>query len=171
MFKADGFQGRMLNVMSDWSSSLPTSEAQGSNVATLTGSHELDFAVARGGCFYGWNKQSGGLRIRGGSAYSYYVGIETAGLAIPGAPRPLKALCVVPFGMEEGTQTDVPSGEIGLVVGQPVSFRFFRSNSRHSDQPGLVLERWAEEELLETDSADCDVDDGWIRRSLRSGQV
>jgi len=149
VFKADGFKDRMLNVMSDWSA---TEDAATSNVAQLTGSDDLDFSVARGGCFYGWNKQSGGLRIRGGSAYSYYVGIETAGLAIPGAPRPLKALCVVPFGMEEGTQSDVPSGEIGLVVGQPVSFRFFRSNSRHTDQPGLVLDRWTEEELLETDA-------------------
>ncbi len=151
VFKADGFKDRMLGVMSDWSGSLPTGDEQSSNVKTLKGSEDLDFAVARGGCFYGWNKQSGGLRIRGGSAYSYYVGIETAGLAIPGAPRPLKALCVVPFGMEEGTQVAVPSGEIGLVVGQPVSFRFFRSNARQEDQPGLVLDRWTEEELLETD--------------------
>ncbi len=155
VFKADGFQDRMLNVMSDWTNSwnagaVGDADAP-SSVEPLTGSHDLDFAVARGGCFYGWNKHSGGLRIRGGSAYSYYVGIETAGLAIPGAPRPLKALCVVPFGMEEGTQVSVPSGEIGLVVGQPVSFRFFRSNSRPSDQPGLVLERWNEDELLETD--------------------
>ncbi len=151
VFKANGFQDRMLSVMSEWSDPLPASDRQNPNVVSLTGSHDLDFAVARGSCFYGWNKQSGGLRIRGGSAYSYYIGIETAGLAIPGAPRPLKALCVVPFGMEEGTQAEVPSGEIGLVVGQPVSFRFFRSNSRQSDQPGLVLERWTEEELLETD--------------------
>ncbi len=152
VFKADGFQDRMLSVMSDWFGSLPSSDDKDSNVVALTGSHDLDFAVARGGCFYGWNKQSGGLRIRGGSAYSYYVGIETAGLAIPGAPRPLKALCVVPFGMEEGTQADVPSAEIGLIVGQPVSFRFFRSNSRHADQPGLMLDRWTEDELLETDA-------------------
>ena len=151
VFKADGFKDRMLDVMSDWSGNLPSSEQQSNRVTSLTGSEDLDFSVARGGCFYGWNKQSGGLRIRGGSAYSYYVGIETAGLAIPGAPRPLKALCVVPFGMEEGTQAVVPSGEIGLVVGQPVSFRFFRSNSRQQDQPGLVLDRWTEEELLETD--------------------
>ena len=151
VFKADGFKDRMLDVMSDWSGNLPSSEQQSNRVTSLTGSEDLDFSVARGGCFYGWNKQSGGLRIRGGSAYSYYVGIETAGLAIPGAPRPLKALCVVPFGMEEGTQAVVPSGEIGLVVGQPVSFRFFRSNSRQEDQPGLVLDRWTEEELLETD--------------------
>ena len=49
-----------------------------------------------------------GVRIRGGAPRSYYVGIETAGLAIPGMPRPLKALCVVPFGMEEGTEVEVP---------------------------------------------------------------
>ena len=154
VFKADGFQDRMLSVMSDWTKSLNTAESgqeQEPAVQTLTGSHDLDFAVARGGCFYGWNKHSGGLRIRGGSAYSYYVGIETAGLAIPGAPRPLKALCVVPFGMEEGTQANVPSAEIGLVVGQPVGFRFFRSNSRQTDQPGMMLEHWSEEELSETD--------------------
>ena len=46
---------------------------------------------------------------------AYYVGIETAGLAIPGAPRPLTALCVAPIGMEEGSETDIPSEEIGLV--------------------------------------------------------
>ena len=34
---------------------------------------------------------------------SYYVGIESAMPAVPGMPAPLKALCVVPFGMEEGT--------------------------------------------------------------------
>jgi hypothetical protein len=80
------------------------------------------------------------------------VGIETAGLAIPGAPRPLRALCVVPFGMEEGSSVDVPSGEIGLVLGEPASFRFFSSNVRQSDRPGVVLPEIDDEELAETDS-------------------
>jgi hypothetical protein len=150
VFKADGFQQRMLDVIGHWG---PANDAnQGPDkVERLLGGQDLDFAVARGACYYGANKLSGGLRIRGGSANSYYVGIETAGLAIPGAPRPLKALCVVPFGMEEGTEAHVPSAEIGLVIGQPVSFRFFRSSSRTEDQPGVVLERWSEDELLETD--------------------
>ena len=150
VFKASGFQQRLLDVMSQWTTESSSAE-DSLSVQPLSGVHDLDNAVARGGCFYGWNKQSGGLRIRGGAANSYYVGIETAGLAIPGAPRPLKALCVVPFGMEEGTQTEVPSGQIGLVVGQPVGFRFFRSNSRKEDQPGVVLDHWNEEELIETD--------------------
>jgi len=144
VFKATEFQDRLLQVMSDWN-------PNDGSCMRLDGTHDLDFSVARGACNYGWSKATGGIRIRGGVAKSYYVGIETAGLAIPGAPRPLKALCVVPFGMEEGTQTDIPSGEIGLVVGQPVSFRFFESNTRKDDAPGFVLDQWTEEELGETD--------------------
>ena len=80
------------------------------------------------------------------------MGIETAGLAIPGVPRPLKALCVVPMGMEEGTRVDVPSDELLLTVGQPEQFRMFSSPVRKQDTPGTVLSRWTEEEVVETDS-------------------
>lgn len=113
--------------------------------------------MARGAAYYGWAKQQGGVRIRGGTARSYYIGIETSGLAIPGAPRPLKALCVVPFGMEEGSQLDVPSEEIGLVLGESVQFRFFSSSTRKQDQPGEVLDRWSENELQETDSLETEL--------------
>ena len=114
-----------------------------------------------GAAHYGWIKEHGGLRIRGGVARSYYVGIETAGLAIPGAPRPLNALCVVPFGMEEGTELDVPSNEIGLVHGEPAEFRFFSSSLRKDDEVGSLLQRWDESELTETAplSATLPVDD------------
>jgi hypothetical protein len=118
----------------------------------LEGEHDLDNAVARGAAYYGWAKHRGGVRIRGGTARAYYVGIETAGLAIPGAPRPLRALCVAPLGMEEGDQADVPSGEIGLVVGQPAQFRFFSSPVRKQDRVGDVLTSWTGDELAETDS-------------------
>ena len=110
--------------------------------AALEGAVDLDNAVARGAAFYGWAKQHGGVRIRGGAARSYYLGLETAGLAVPGAPRPLRAVCVVPIGMEEGTAADVPGGEIGLVVGEPAQFRFFSSSTRKDDRPGDVLDRW-----------------------------
>ena len=54
--------------------------------------------------------------------------------------------------MEEGTEVDVPSDAIGLVVGESARFRFFSSASRRDDQPGEVLARWSPEELSETDS-------------------
>jgi hypothetical protein len=145
VFKASVLRTRILSTLSRWFSSA-------SAPSELAGERDLEYAVAGGAAFYGWTKQRGGVRIRGGTARSYYVGIETAGLAIPGAPRPLRALCVVPFGMEEGTSVDVPSGEIGLVLGEPASFRFFSSNLRQSDRPGDVLPEINEEELAETDS-------------------
>jgi hypothetical protein len=144
VFKAAPFRDRIIEVLRDWA---PDNPAQ-----VLIGEQDLDHSVARGAAYYGWAKLHGGVRIRGGTARSYYVGIETAGLAIPGAPRPLRALCVVPFGMEEGTSVDVPSGEIGLVVGEPATFRFFSSATRKTDKPGDLLDSWEEGELAETDS-------------------
>ena len=144
VFKAEPFQKRLMDVLASWSPEAPPK--------VLAGEHDLDHAVARGAAYYGWAKEHGGVRIRGGAPRAYYVGIETSGLAIPGAPRPLKALCVVPIGMEEGTKVDVPSGEIGLVIGETATFRFFSSPTRKQDKPGDLLDAWAETELAETDS-------------------
>jgi hypothetical protein len=51
--------------------------------------------------------------------------------AIPGFTPPVEALCVVPFGMEEGTQSEIPYTGLGLIVGESTEFRFFASNSRN----------------------------------------
>jgi hypothetical protein len=134
-----------MDVLNGWFADLPV-------VALAEGHEDLDHAVARGAAYYGWAKFHGGVRIRGGTARAYYVGIESAGLAVPGARRPLRALCVVPFGMEEGTQCDVPSAEIGLVHGEPAQFRFFSSAVRKQDRPGDLLTSWTDEELVETTS-------------------
>jgi len=149
VFKAPAFRQRLTETIGDWFGN------QGPQV--LAGNDDLDCAVARGAAYYGFAKRGKGVRIHGGTARSYYVGIETAGLAIPGAPRPLRALCVVPFGMEEGTQIDVPSDEIGLVVGEPATFRFFSAAARKQDKPGDLIDRWAEGELEETDSLEADL--------------
>ena len=60
--------------------------------------------------------------------------------SVPGFPAPLKALAVVPFGMEEGSEFHIPGREFGLVVGQPAEFRFFTSAARKNDQPGDLIE-------------------------------
>lgn len=143
VFKSNVLRDRLLDVLRGWFPTTATAEM-------LDADQDLDHSVARGAAYYGWTKEHGGVRIRGGTARSYYVGIETAGLAIPGAPRPLRALCVVPFGMEEGTELDVPSGEIGLVHGEPAQFRFFSSAVRKHDRVGEVLDSWDESELSET---------------------
>ncbi|HUY31953.1 MAG TPA: Hsp70 family protein [Pirellulales bacterium] len=143
VFKSAPLRRRLFDVVASWFASQPP-QAMAEN-------EDLDYAVARGAAYYALAKQGKGIRIRGGTARSYYVGIETAGPAIPGAPRPLRALCVVPIGMEEGTERDVPGGEIGLVVGEPAPFRFFSSAVRKDDQPGTLISSWNESELAETD--------------------
>ena len=89
------------------------------------------------------------VRIRGGTARSYYVGIESAMPAVPGLEPPIQALCLAPFGMEEGTEADIPPQEFGLVVGEPVRFRFFGSSVRRDDEVGLLLEDWPADQLEE----------------------
>jgi len=101
--------------------------------------------VARGATYYGQARQGKGVRIRSGASRTYYIGIESAMPAIPGMPAPLKALCVVPFGMEEGTEVQLLEREFGLVVGETAEFRFLSSTVRKQDPIGTMLEDWGDE--------------------------
>ena len=134
VFKATALTNRILEVLGDWSKSAGAAAPR-----ALTGA-DLDLAVARGAAYYGWVKEGHGLRIRGGTARAYYVGVESSMPAVPGFTPPVKALCVAPFGMEEGTQADVPPQEFGLMVGAPTRFRFFSSSTRRDDRVGSMLE-------------------------------
>ena len=139
VFKAAALRDRVAEVLSTWA---------GRPVPPLESS-DLDLAVALGAAYYGQVRCGKGVRIRGGVPRSYFVGIETSSPAVPGVPPPIKALCVVPMGMEEGTETDVPGPEFGLVVGEPAVFRFLGSTTRRDDAAGSILDRWAPEELQE----------------------
>ncbi|WP_277205874.1 Hsp70 family protein [Vibrio misgurnus] len=110
---------------------------------------DLDLAVARGAAYYGVVRQGQGVRIRGGIASAYYVGIESAMPAIPGFALPMEALCVAPFGMEEGSSAQVAQRQFGLVIGQPVHFQFYGSTVRRDDYPGTHLVDWSYDELTE----------------------
>ena len=106
---------------------------------------DLDLAVARGAAYYGLARRGQGIRIRAGTARSYYIGIESAMPSVPGVPAPLKALCVVPFGMEEGTEAAIRDKEFGLVLGEPARFHLLSSTVRRQDHAGEVVEDWDEE--------------------------
>jgi hypothetical protein len=114
------------------------------NVQPLSG-EDLMHAVSRGAAYYGLARHGRGVRIRGGVPRTYYVGIESAIPSIPGFPAPLKALTVVPFGMEEGSDEKILNREFGLIVGQPAEFRFFTSATRKNDRPGDMVEDFGEE--------------------------
>ena len=143
VFKAQPLLERTLKVLNDW---LAAEDAP--PVRLLEGA-DLDLAVARGAAYYGFVRRGRGVRIRGGTAKSYYVGVESAMPAVPGMEPPIEALCIAPFGMEEGTHAELPPQEVGLVIGEPVRFRFFGSSVRRTDQVGAVLEQWAPEEIEE----------------------
>ncbi|MFT6896484.1 MAG: hypothetical protein ACJA13_000886 [Paraglaciecola sp.] len=143
VLKATVLENRMLSTINQW-----LTEA-GAQPARLLSEVDLDLAVATGASYFGYVRQGQGVRIRGGLASTYYVGIESSMPAIPGMEIPLEALCIAPFGMEEGTQTTASAAEFGLVVGEPVRFRFFKSNTRRHDEAGLQLEHWQDDELQE----------------------
>jgi hypothetical protein len=143
VFKADALQERVVQVLDGWLA------GEGAPPVRVLQGAELDLACARGAAYYGWARQTGGLRIRGGLAQSYYVGVETSAPAVPGVLPEVHALCVAPFGLEEGAETDPIAQELGLVVGEPVRFRFFSSPIRREDAVGAILERWDDDELVE----------------------
>ncbi len=143
VMKSEDLRGRITEVINGW--------LKGDQAAPLKelSSESLELAVSMGAAYYGVVRQGKGIRIRGGVARSYYIGIESAMPAVPGMPAPLKALCVVPFGMEEGTAAEIPEREFGMVVGEPVEFRFLSSTTRKDDPIGTLLDRWTEGEIQE----------------------
>lgn len=132
VFKSPLLRQRILDNLESWSK----------GPIKMLSHQDLDLSVAVGAASFGIARRGKGIRIRGGAPRTYYIGIESSAPAIPGFPRPIKALCVVPFGMEEGTESDIPGHEFGLIIGQKVTFRFLSSSTRKNDALGTILEEW-----------------------------
>ncbi|MEJ2640561.1 MAG: Hsp70 family protein [Desulfosarcinaceae bacterium] len=135
VMKADLIRRRITDVVSGW-----LGAADRGPVREIASPH-LDLSVARGAAYYGLARQGRGVRIRYGLNRSYYVGIAASMPAVPGMPAPTKALCIAPFGMEEGSQARLEDQEFALVVGDVARFDFLGS-MRRDDQFGDVIEDW-----------------------------
>ncbi|HSN26274.1 MAG TPA: Hsp70 family protein, partial [Kofleriaceae bacterium] len=133
VMKADKLRARIVSLLRTWA---------GRDVSELPGA-DLDLAVALGAAHYGLVRRGKGIRIRGGTARAYYIGIESAMPAIPGFAPPVKALCVAPQGLEEGSEVQLPDDELGLVVGETATFRFF-AGQRKEDPAGALIDADAE---------------------------
>ncbi len=138
VFKSTVIRERVFENLRSWS----TAQQEGETVFREITGPDLDLAVSRGAVAFGHLNREGGVKIKGGTARSYYIGIEGSRLAVPGMPPVLRALCVVPQGMEEGTTTSLPDRTFGLVVGQPVEFKFFGSTLRPEDKTGDIIDNW-----------------------------
>ena len=134
VLNAELVRGRIVATLNAWLA------AEGFPPAEPLSGEDLMRAVARGAAYYGLVRQGRGVRIRGGVPRTCYVGIESAMPSVPGFAAPIKALTVVPFGMEEGSDVQISGREFGLVVGEPAEFRFFTSALRKNDQPGDLIE-------------------------------
>jgi len=153
VMKADPLRKRIMKTLSIWAQNENKSVRELSN-------KDFDFAVARGAAYYGQARHGQGIRIRGGLSKSYYIGIEASLPAVPGLSAPMKALCVAPFGMEEGTETSL-NQEFGLIVGEPVKFDFMGSAVRRKDKVGMILNEWQEDiEEITTIETNLEGDEG-----------
>ena len=139
VMKAAVLRDRLSALLTDWL------REEGFDPVQVLETPDPDQAVARGAVYYGKARRGQGVRIRSGASRTYYIGIESAMPAVPGMEAPLKALCVVPFGMEEGTEAKLPDREFGLVVGQPAEFRLLSSTVRKQDPIGSLVEEWGDE--------------------------
>ncbi len=143
VMKSDILRQRALEVINGWL------KTEGAGEVKKLESDDMDVAVAHGAAYFGLAKAGRGIRIKGGTAASYYIGLETAMPAVPGMRAPIKALCAVPAKTEEGTRLQIPGREFGLRIGEKSEFKMFVSTTHKEEAPGTILDEWPEGELIE----------------------
>ncbi|MBF0227408.1 MAG: Hsp70 family protein [Desulfobacterales bacterium] len=151
IMKAKTIRERILEVLNSWK---PKDEK---TLIKELKVNDFDMAVARGAAYYGLARKGKGVRIRSGLSKTYYIGVEASVPAVPGMENPTKALCVAPFGMEEGSDSIFKDQEFALVVGEPVKFDFFGSSIRLDDKVGTFIEDW-DDEIKEITTIDATLD-------------
>jgi molecular chaperone DnaK (HSP70) len=142
--KSDALRERIVELLNEWAKTMKKEPIK------VLPNPDLDFAVSRGAVNYGMARDGKAIRIKSGTSCSYFIGVEDAVPAVPGMSAPLKAICVVPFGMEEGSESELSNQEFALVLGEPSTFRFFSRNTRqmtNGDEPvvGSVVKTWKKE--------------------------
>jgi len=90
-------------------------------------SDAMGSAVAVGAAYYGRVRRGEGLRVKAGSARTYYIGTRTEGAAV----------CVLPAGTDEGTTLQL-NREFSVLANRPVSFNLFSSTMRHDPHGALA---------------------------------
>ena len=97
----------------------------------LLDTDRLDLAVARGAAFFAFVRRGFGLRIGGGAARAYFVGVD--------APGPSgKAICLIPRHQEEGTEVEVPR-TFTLKLERPVRFQLYATPKARFERPGDLV--------------------------------
>ena len=135
--KAASLRQRVIEQLNAWAK-----EAGHPALKELEGA-DYDFAVSRGAVYYGLARTGDAIRIKSGTSRSYFIGVEDAAPAVPGIATPMKAICIAPFGMEEGTSQNLEQREFALVLGEQATFRFFSAAVSHP--LGTIIRNWKQE--------------------------
>jgi hypothetical protein len=80
-------------------------------------------AVSQRNCRFVKIMLDGGFGALVEAARSYYIGLENSMPAVPGSKPPIKALCVVPRGMQEGSELLIEGKDFGVLTGHATEFR------------------------------------------------
>lgn len=122
--KATQVQDRVVETMSTWFGQEPT----------VLESSSLDLAVALGAATYGLVRAGKGVRIRGATARAYYVGVDTS------RPEDQRAVCLIPFGIEEGGEITIPSPTFEAITDRPVTFPLYSSSAPLGHDAGQIVD-------------------------------
>lgn len=162
VMKSTMMRSRVMEILRMWHNAfkLPGTSDNEVNNADIREIEAVDFdlSVARGAVYYGQAARGDGIKIRGGLGKSYYMAIEASMPAVPGIPMPTRALCIAPFGMEEGTQAESRDRLFNLVVGEKVRFDIMTSSTRHEDVVGSVVDNWEDMEITDLTSIETVLD-------------
>src|SRR5213594_1122448 len=114
-------RARLCDVVASWHG--------GRRPAVLEG-ESLQLAVARGAAYFGLARRGLGVRIGGGAARTYYIGL---------GGTPPTALCIVPRGMEEGESVEIADRELELLANRPVTFPLYTATDRSGERAGELV--------------------------------
>ncbi len=120
VFRAERIAERVVSCLSDWRGGAPIERLADA---------DPDLAVARGAVAYALARLGRGVRIGGGAARGYYVGVAQEGL---------RAVCVMPRGAEEGSVRGPRGRTFAMAAGRPVRFEMYASESVDAREGDVV---------------------------------
>ncbi len=120
VFNSSLLSERLIEVVQDWA---------GRKVRRLD-TDSPDLAVARGAVSYGLTRHGSGIRISAGSARSYFLLLEDE------EETKKTGVCILPRGIEEGREIQLPERVFSLRLGKPVRFHLATSTGDTTYIPG-----------------------------------
>jgi molecular chaperone DnaK (HSP70) len=127
VFNSPRLAQRLVDAVSAWWPAQPR--------IALLAHQSLDLAVARGAAYHGLSRRGFGLRIGGGAARAYYVGLALQAQQGDG-PR---GVTLIPRGFEEGESVDLAGQRFELTLGRPVQFQLYSTTADRIDAPGDIV--------------------------------